>query len=100
MIGAGFGATGAAAGGFPRRRRSRSRAARARVAARKRAHGGREFGAGAGASLVALGAATTAAEGTASRMVARGAAPFAWDAVTGRPGIARSPTCDPEREAL
>ena len=100
MIGAGLGATGAAAGGFPRRRRSRGRAARASVAARKRAHGGRESRAGAGASLGAFGVATAAAEGIAARMVARGAAPVAGDTVTGRPGVARSPPCLPEREAL
>lgn len=100
MIGASFGVTGAAAGGLPRRRRSRGRAAKASVAARKRAHGGRELRAGTGASLDAFGVATAAAEGTAVRMVARGAAPVAGDSVTGRPGVARSLRCLPEREAL
>ena len=100
MIGASLGATGAAAGGLPRPRTSKRRAARPSVAARKRAHGGRELRAGAGASLGALGVATAAAEGTAARIVARGAAPVAGDTVTGRPGVARSLPCLPEREAL
>ena len=100
MIGAGFGVTGAAAGGPPRRRRNRRRAARASVAARRRAHGGRESRAGADASLGAFGAATTAAAGTAVRTVGRDDMPVAADTVTGRAGVARSPTCLPEREAL
>ena len=100
MIGASLRATGAAADGFPRRRWSKGRAARASVAARKRAHGDRELRAGAGASLAALGVATAAAEGTAARTVSRGAAPVAGDTVTGRPRVARSLPCLPERAAL
>jgi hypothetical protein len=100
MIGVSFAATGAAAGGLPRRRRSKGRAARASVAARRRAHGARESRAGADASLGAFGAATTAAAGTVVRTVGRDAVPVAADTVTGRAGVARSPTCLPEREAL
>jgi hypothetical protein len=100
MIGASFGATGAAEGGLPPRRRSSRRAATASVAARRRVHGGRESRAGVGTSLGALGAATTAGAGAAAPTVALGAVPVAGDSVTGRADVRGSPTFLPGRRAL
>ena len=91
MIGASFGATGAAAGGLRACRRSKRRPATASVAARRSVHGGCESRTGAGASFRALGAATTAGSGAAARTVARGAVPVARDTITGRAGVPRSP---------
>lgn len=100
MIGAGFGATGAAMGCLPPRRRSRRRAARASVAARRSLHGGRGSRAGLGTSLGASGAATAVGAGAAAPTVGRGAVAVAGGTVTGRAGVPGSTTCLPERRVL
>ena len=100
MIGARFGATGAAVGCLLPRRQSRRRAARASVAARRSVHGGRESCAGLGKRLGASGADTAAGAGAAARTVDVGAVAVARATVTGRFGVPRSPTCLPERRAL
>ena len=99
MIGAGFGATGAAVGCLPPRRQSSSRAARASVAARRSLHGGRGSRAGLGTRLGASGAATAVGAGAAAT-VDGGAVAVAGGTVTGRAGVPRSTTCLPERRAL
>ena len=100
MIGAGFGATGAAVGCLPPRRRSSSRAARASVAARRSVHGDRESCGGPGTSLGSSGVTTAAGAGAPARTVDRGAAAVAGGTITRRAGVPRSPTCLPERRAL
>ena len=92
MIGAGFGATGAAVDCLTPRRRSRRTAARASVAARSSVHGGRESRVGLGTSLGAAGVATAVGAGATARTVDRGAVAVAGGAVTGRGGVpARRP---------